>query len=125
MKAAALAGLALILTPRPTSACATCIASPFGDQTYSWPYLGLILLPFGLIAAVVGILGYGHWKARLGRRGPRPATACGAHGHWKARLGRRGPRPATACGAHGHWKAQRLGGYFGAKDDPQIIKETT
>ena len=83
MKAAALAGLALILTPRPTSACATCIASPFGDQTYSWPYLGLILLPFGLIAAVVGILGYGHWKA------------------------------------------QRLGGYFGAKDDPQIIKETT
>jgi hypothetical protein len=110
MKAAALAGLALILMPWPTSACATCIASPFGDQTYSWPYLGLILLPFGLMAAIVGILGYLNWKAHLGRRGASPATACGAHGHGKAHL---------------DWKAHRLGGYFGAKDDPQIIKETT
>ena len=88
MKAAALAGLALILTPRPTSACATCIASPFGDQTYSWPYLGLILLPFGLIAAIVGILGY--------HAGYRPRTL-----------------------------VRRLVAHFAAKDDPQIIKETT
>src|SRR5262249_23067561 len=48
MKTPALAGLALILTPRSALACATCIASPFGDQSYTWPYLGLILLPFGL-----------------------------------------------------------------------------
>ncbi len=54
----ALAGLALILAPRSALACATCIGSPFGDQSYNWPYLGLILLPFGLIVAIVGILGY-------------------------------------------------------------------
>jgi predicted phosphodiesterase len=39
--------------------------------------------------------------AHLGRRGPSPATACGAHDHrLSARLGRRGPSPATACGDH-------------------------
>ena len=68
MKAATLAGLALIPTPRLALACATCIASPFGDQTYAWPYLGLILLPFGLIAAIGGILGYLSLKARLGAK---------------------------------------------------------
>ena len=66
MKAAALAGLALILTPSAALACATCISSPFGDQTYTWPYLGLILLPFGLLVAIGGILGYLRLKARLG-----------------------------------------------------------
>jgi hypothetical protein len=87
MKAALLAGLALTLTPRSSLACATCIASPFGDQTYTWPYLGLILLPFALIVAIVAILGY--------HAGHRPRTI-----------------------------VRRLVGYVGAKDDPQIIKET-
>src|SRR5262249_52826110 len=81
MTRAALAGLALILTPRSASACATCISSPFGDQSYNWPYLGLILLPFGLIVGIVGIFGYLH--------------------------------------------LQRLASFVGAKDDHQIIKETT
>ena len=109
MKTPTLAGLALVLMPRSALACATCIASPFGDQTYTWPYLGLILLPFGLIFAIAGIFGYANWKARLGRRGPSPATACSAH--------RPGCGPRTI--------ARRLAGYFGAKDEPQIIKETT
>ena len=88
MTRAALAGLALILTPRSVSACATCISSPFSDQSSTWPYLGLILLPFALIVAIVGILGYcaGYSPRTIGRR---------------------------------------LGGYFGAKGAPQIIKETT
>jgi len=88
MTRAALAGLALILTPRWASACATCISSAFGDQSSTWPYLGLILLPFGLIVAIVGILGY-----------------CAGYG------------PRTIV--------RRVGAYLGAKDDPQIIKETT
>ena len=75
MTCAALAGLVLMLTPRSAAACATCISSPFGDQSSNWPYLGLILLPFGLIVMIAGILGY-----------------------------------------HA---------YFGAKEDSQIIKETT
>ena len=58
MRAWALAALALVLRPRLVLACATCMASPFGDKTYTWPYLGLILLPFGLIAAVAGVLAY-------------------------------------------------------------------
>lgn len=62
MRAAALA--ALLLTPTPALACATCISSPFGDQTSTWPYLGLILLPFGLIVAIAGILGYLSLKER-------------------------------------------------------------
>ena len=82
MKAAALASLALILAPRSALACATCISSPFGDQTYAWPYLGLILLPFGLIVAIGGIFGYLSLRARFGSA-------------------------------------------VGAKDDSQIIKETT
>ena len=65
MKAAALGGLAMILAPRAALACASCISTPFGDQSYTWPYLGLILLPFGLIATIAGILGYLSVKARL------------------------------------------------------------
>jgi uncharacterized integral membrane protein len=34
-------------------ACASCIASPFGDQTYNWPYLVLILVPF-VVGTVIG-----------------------------------------------------------------------
>ena len=58
MKSWGVTALALVLTPRVAVACATCMASPFGDRTYTWPYLGLILLPFVLIAAVVGTLAY-------------------------------------------------------------------
>ena len=39
-------------------ACATCIASPFGDRTYNWPYIFLILLPFVVAAVVGGVLAY-------------------------------------------------------------------
>jgi len=52
------AALAVLLTPGLARACASCISTPFGDQTYAWPYLGLILLPFGLMAAVAGVLAY-------------------------------------------------------------------
>ena len=58
MRIFGLAWLILVVTPRLAPACATCLASSFGDQTYTWPYLALILLPFGLIAAIAGILGY-------------------------------------------------------------------
>ena len=88
MTSRGLSALALVLVPRSALACATCMASPFGDRTYTWPYLGLILLPFVLIAAVVGILAY----------------HAGYH-----------PRTIARC----------LVARFAAKDDPEIIKETT
>ena len=85
---AVLALLALVSTPHPALACATCIASPFGDRTYNWAYLGFLVLPFVLLAVVVGILAY--------HAGYRPRTM-----------------------------ARRLAARFAAKDDSEIIKETT
>jgi hypothetical protein len=52
----ATAALVLVLLPTLAEACATCIGSPFGDRTYNWPYLGLILLPFVVMAVVGGVL---------------------------------------------------------------------
>ena len=46
----------LVLWPATVEACATCIASPYGDRTYSWPYLALILLPFAVVAVIGGVL---------------------------------------------------------------------
>ena len=49
----ALSVASLVLLPAAAEACATCIATPYGDRTYSWPYLFLILLPF-VVATVIG-----------------------------------------------------------------------
>jgi hypothetical protein len=49
----ALTALALVLLPAAAEACASCIATPFGDRSYNWPYLVLILVPFGL-GTVIG-----------------------------------------------------------------------
>jgi hypothetical protein len=38
--------------PSAAHACASCISSPFGDQSYNWPYLVLILIPFVVFAAI-------------------------------------------------------------------------
>ena len=45
--------LALLLAPAAAEACASCISSAYGDRTYSWPYVFLILVPFG-VGVVVG-----------------------------------------------------------------------
>ena len=36
----------MLVVPAAAEACASCISSPFGDQSYNWPYLVLILVPF-------------------------------------------------------------------------------
>jgi hypothetical protein len=51
------------LLPRNAMACATCVSSAFGDQTYNWPYFGLILMPF-LVTGVVGGVLYHYRGAR-------------------------------------------------------------
>jgi hypothetical protein len=48
--------LALWLLPALAEGCASCISSPFGDRTYNWPYLVLILLPFALLAVIGGVM---------------------------------------------------------------------
>jgi hypothetical protein len=48
--------VALALWPAMAEACATCISSAYGDRTYNWPYLALILLPFAVAAVIGGVL---------------------------------------------------------------------
>jgi hypothetical protein len=52
----ALAAIALLFVPALAEACATCIGSPFGDRTYNWPYLLLILVPFVLLTVIGGVM---------------------------------------------------------------------
>ncbi len=49
-----------------TLACAWCISAAFGDRTFNWPYLSLILAPFLVVAAIAAALA---WQA-----GIRPRT---------------------------------------------------
>jgi hypothetical protein len=52
------------MSPR-ALACAVCIGSAFGDRSYSWPYIGLILMPFVVAAAVIGVLAWHFgWRPR-------------------------------------------------------------
>ena len=55
----------MALAPGRAAACAVCIGSAFGDRGYTWPYIGLILMPFvvaaGIIAALAWQLG---WRPR-------------------------------------------------------------
>ena len=61
----ALAAVIMALAPSRAAACAVCIGSAFGDRGYTWPYIGLILMPFvvaaGIIAAFAWQLG---WRPR-------------------------------------------------------------
>jgi hypothetical protein len=51
--------LALTLVPGVAAACPTCVSSAFGDRTYNWPYLALILMPF-VVVGVIGAVLYRH-----------------------------------------------------------------
>jgi hypothetical protein len=53
------AALALTaLSPRLAAACATCISSPYGDRTYNWAYVGLLLMPFAVALVIGGIVAW-------------------------------------------------------------------
>jgi hypothetical protein len=52
----ALAAMALLCVPALAEACASCISSAFGDRTYNWPYLVLILVPFVLLTVIGGVM---------------------------------------------------------------------
>ena len=81
----AILGATGVSAPRVAAACATCIASGFGDQSYSWPYIGLIVMPFLVAAGIVATLA---WAA-----GWRPEHARERLWSWSAR---RRSRPAAA-----------------------------
>ncbi len=62
---ASAATLLALVVPRPAAACTWCVASAFGDRSFNWPYLSLILAPFIVGAASVIVL------ARSARFDPR------------------------------------------------------
>jgi hypothetical protein len=47
--------VALLLAPRVASACATCVASAYGDRTFNWAFLGLLLMPFVVGFGIAGV----------------------------------------------------------------------
>jgi hypothetical protein len=92
---ARLAFLVIVLAPRAAWACATCVASAYGDRTFNWAFLGLILMPFVVGFGIAGVFAAryyapsGHFRAPLGRfRAPR--------GHFRAPR-ERVPAPAQVA----------------------------
>ena len=63
----ALAAVFVMLLPEIAWACATCVSSAFGDRTYNWAYLGLLVMPFALTAVVGGIVAVRMGWRPLGR----------------------------------------------------------
>ena len=47
--------LLVLLAPRAAAACATCVASAYGDRTFNWAFLGLILMPFVVGLGIAGV----------------------------------------------------------------------
>jgi hypothetical protein len=58
----ALAAAAVLAVPAPAWACATCLSTAFGDRTFNWAYVGLLLMPF-VVAAVVGAILFVRYRA--------------------------------------------------------------
>lgn len=52
---ARLAFLVVMLAPCAAWACATCVASAYGDRTFNWAFLGLILMPFVVGFGIAGV----------------------------------------------------------------------
>jgi len=48
------------MAPSSALACTWCAASAFGDRTFNWPYLSLILAPFAIAVAIGSVLAYYH-----------------------------------------------------------------
>lgn len=86
------AAVALALVPGRAAACAVCLGSAFGDRSYTWPYLGLILMPFLVAAGVIGVLAW-HLGWRPRHVAARVAAALHTEGATPPRTPRRGTAP--------------------------------
>jgi hypothetical protein len=61
----ALAAFTLALVPAQAAACAVCLGSAFGDRSYSWAYIGLMMMPFVVAGAVISVLAWQFgWRPR-------------------------------------------------------------
>jgi hypothetical protein len=64
--------LAHALLPDAVAACAVCLDAAWGDRGFNVAFVGLMLAPFAVAAALAAALAWGH--ARRGR-GSSPADA--------------------------------------------------
>jgi hypothetical protein len=60
-------GTPAALAPDSALACATCTSSAFGDLSFTWPHLALLLLPLVVTGGIGGVIVYCY---RRGRGGP-------------------------------------------------------
>jgi hypothetical protein len=60
---ARLVALVVALVPGPAWACATCVASAYGDRTFNWAFLGLILMPFVVGVGIATVLAVRYYAA--------------------------------------------------------------
>ena len=86
MRARTLTTTVLVLLPGVAAACPSCLSSAYGDRTFNWAFLGLILMPFVVAGAIGGVLLYTYRSARARRVAPRHSGS--------PRAG--GPEPADA-----------------------------
>jgi hypothetical protein len=47
-----------VLAPQIAAACASCVASAYGDRGFNWAYVMLLVLPFGVLGAIAGVLAW-------------------------------------------------------------------
>ena len=64
MTAPALLAAIGVLYPGLASACAVCLDSAYGNRGFSAAFVGLMLAPFAVVAALAGLL----WSRVRGRR---------------------------------------------------------
>jgi len=58
--------IVFVLVPEWAEACATCIASAYGDRTYNWAFLGLLLVPFMIAAGIGTVLFFSYRRSAAG-----------------------------------------------------------
>jgi hypothetical protein len=67
--------LLLLLAPRAASACATCVSSAYGDRTFNWAFLGLLLMPFVVGLGIAGVLAARYYGPLRSSRGAAAGAA--------------------------------------------------
>ena len=67
MTRAAITALLVLAAPALAWACPGCVSSAFGDRTFGWPYLSLIVAPFVIGSGIAGVMAYCYRRPRPSR----------------------------------------------------------
>jgi hypothetical protein len=64
----------LMLAPAAAEACATCIASAYGDRTFNWAFLSMLVVPFVIAAGIGAVLLVSYRRGARALHDQRPDT---------------------------------------------------